>query len=81
MALVDKDNTTAEHVSVPSSLMHDVEKTGDYAHLSNTSVTSFAWENVTVTVKDRQTGQPKAILQESNGVVKAGEMLAIMGPR
>ncbi|KAF2472557.1 ATP-binding cassette transporter-like protein [Lindgomyces ingoldianus] len=60
----------------------DVEKDagGDYAHLTNTAIRSFGWENVTVTVKDRSTKQPKDILSGVNGIVKAGEMLALMGP-
>ncbi|ORY00162.1 ATP-binding cassette transporter-like protein [Clohesyomyces aquaticus] len=60
----------------------DVEKDagGDYAHLTNTVIRSFGWENVTVTVKDRSTKQPKDILSGVNGIVKAGEMVALMGP-
>lgn len=62
----------------------DVEKgvAGEgYAHLSNESVHSFSWENVTVTVKDRSTKQPLDLLSGVNGIVEAGEMLALMGPR
>ncbi|CEJ81601.1 Putative ATP-binding cassette sub-family G member 5 [[Torrubiella] hemipterigena] len=50
------------------------------ASLTNLSVKSFSWHNVQVKVKDRKSGNPLAILQGSNGIVKAGEMLAIMGP-
>jgi ABC-type multidrug transport system ATPase subunit len=68
--------------SLSRSNRADVEKTacGDYAHLSNTTANSFAWENVSVTVKDRQTKQPKTIVNNINGIVKAGELLALMGP-
>ncbi|KAF2870169.1 ATP-binding cassette transporter-like protein [Massariosphaeria phaeospora] len=60
----------------------DVEKEAhfDYAHLSNNVVQDFSWENITVTVKDRETKQPKEILSGVNGLVQAGEMLALMGP-
>lgn len=60
----------------------DVEKFigGDYAQLTNTNVRSFGWRGVTVTVKDRQTKESKNILNEINGMVKCGEMLALMGP-
>lgn len=59
----------------------DVEKNGgDYAHLTNTSIKSFGWEGISVTVKDRQTKQPKDILSSVNGMIKAGELLALMGP-
>jgi ABC-type multidrug transport system ATPase subunit len=57
----------------------DIEA-GDYGHLTNSKVKSFGWENVTVTVKDRTTKQPKTILSGVHGMVRAGEMLAIMGP-
>jgi hypothetical protein len=77
----------------------DVEKgsSTDYAHLTNTSVHSFSWKDVTVTVKDRKTKQPLEILSGVDGIVEAGmytlpsrinttntyigEMLALMGPR
>jgi hypothetical protein len=70
METTEKDPVQAG-TSTPSS-HQDIEKTGDYAHLSNTSVHNFSWENVTITVKDRETGQPKAILKNSCGVVRAG---------
>jgi hypothetical protein len=79
MAQSSTDDVQA-NVSTPS-LHKDIEKNGDYAHLSNTSVGSYAWENVNVTVKDRQAGRPRTIVSNSCGVVNAGEMLAIMGPR
>jgi len=62
----------------------DVEKDAavqDYAHLTNDTVRSFSWDNVTVTVKDRTTKKPLDILSDVNGYVEAGEMLALMGPR
>ena len=64
------------------SKMSDIEKMigGDYAQLTNTNIRSFGWKGVTVTVKDRQTQQPKTILNDINGIVKAGELLALMGP-
>lgn len=55
----------------------DVEKGSNagYRHLTNNTVRTFSWENVTVTVKDRQTKRPKKILSGVNGVVKAGMFL------
>jgi ABC-type multidrug transport system ATPase subunit len=59
----------------------DIEKcSADYAHLTNETVYSFSWEDVTVTVKDRASKQPLDILAGVNGMVEAGEMLALMGP-
>jgi len=56
-----------------SSMEKDLEKTaGDYAHLSNTTIRSFGWGGVTVSVKDRATKKPKTILQGVNGFVQAG---------
>jgi hypothetical protein len=52
----------------------DVEKGpgADHAHLTNTAVRSFSWDDVTVTVKDRESKQLKDILCNVNGMVKAG---------
>ncbi|PBP16702.1 ABC transporter [Diplocarpon rosae] len=59
----------------------DIEqKSGEDAHLRNTSVRSFIWQDITVTVKDAGTGKPRAILENVEGIVKAGEMCALMGP-
>lgn len=59
----------------------DIEqKAGDDAHLLNTTVRNFIWQDVTVTVKDNKTGEPKAILDGVEGIVKAGEICALMGP-
>jgi Fe-S cluster assembly scaffold protein SufB len=43
------------------------------ARLENTTVYNFGWQNVTVTIKDRATKQPKAILEKVNGFVNAGK--------
>ena len=59
-----------------SSGTSDVENNaGDYADLTNTAVRSFGWTGVTVTVTDRQTKQPKDILSDVNGIVKAGKQI------
>jgi NAD(P)H-hydrate repair Nnr-like enzyme with NAD(P)H-hydrate epimerase domain len=53
----------------------DIEnKAVEEAHLENTTVHNFSWEGITVTVKDRQTKQPKAILDGISGVVRAGKV-------
>ncbi|XMA17305.1 hypothetical protein WAI453_010096 [Rhynchosporium graminicola] len=59
----------------------DIEgKASDEAHLLNNTVRNFIWQDVTVTVKDKKTGKPKAILDNVEGIVKAGEICALMGP-
>lgn len=51
----------------------DIEKSaGNEAHLMNDTVKNFLWQDVTVTVKDHKTKQPKAILQAVDGLVHAG---------
>ena len=54
--------------------IEDVEKGAatDYTHLTNATVHSFSWQNVTVTVKDRKTKQPLEILSGVDGIVEAG---------
>jgi ABC-type sugar transport system ATPase subunit len=50
------------------------------AHLVNDVARSFGWRAINVTVKGRITKSPLSILTDANGLVKAGEMIAIMGP-
>lgn len=51
----------------------DVEKrAADNVHMQNTTIKNFVWQNITVTVKDHKTKQPKALLHDVNGIVKAG---------
>ena len=50
------------------------------AYLVNDLVQTFAWKGMNVTVKDRATKAPLSILTDANGLVEAGEMIAIMGP-
>jgi hypothetical protein len=51
----------------------DIEqKAVDDAHLMNNTVQDFVWQGVTVTVKDFKTKEPKAILDNVDGIVKAG---------
>ncbi|KAI9680295.1 MAG: hypothetical protein M1829_001181 [Trizodia sp. TS-e1964] len=61
--------------------VQDIEQDADdSAHLNNTTVRSFAWQAVSVTVRDRATKQPKAILSGADGCVSAGNLVALMGP-
>lgn len=46
----------------------------------NKSVNTFSWSNISVTVKDRSTKQPRTLLHSCDGLAKAGEILALMGP-
>jgi hypothetical protein len=61
------------------SMTADTEKDAgsDFAHLTNTSIHSFSWDNITVTVKERQTKLPKDILSSVSGVVKAGMFITV----
>jgi hypothetical protein len=60
-------------MSTSNPSIEDVEKGAtDYAHLTNTTVHNFSWEDVTVSVKDRKTKQPLDILSGVDGIVEAG---------
>lgn len=61
-------------------LMDNLEPTMDLEecpvaekHLFNTTVKNLTWRGVTVTVKDRETKEPKAIVDNVEGVVEAGD--------
>lgn len=45
----------------------------DEHHLHNTTVKNITWTGVSVTVKDRETKQPRAIVDNVEGIVEAGE--------
>lgn len=60
--------------SPPDVFAVDVEKKGADKHFLNTTVKDFAWQNITVTVKDHKTKKPKDLLHRVNGIVKAGEL-------
>ncbi|KAK9423095.1 putative P-loop containing nucleoside triphosphate hydrolase protein [Seiridium unicorne] len=49
-------------------------------HLLNTTVHSISWQGATVSVKDRTTKSPRNIVENVDGIVKAGEICALMGP-
>lgn len=48
--------------------------------LRNTTVHNISWSGITVTVTDRETKRPKTLLDNVQGYVEAGEILALMGP-
>jgi ABC-type multidrug transport system ATPase subunit len=51
----------------------DIEQSAvDDSQLMNDTVQNFLWKEVTVTVKDHKTKQPKAILNGVDGIVEAG---------
>lgn len=59
----------------------DVEKqTSGVALFFNDDVGSLAWQDLTVTVKDRTTQADRSILHQSSGLVRPGQMMALMGP-
>ncbi|KAG8527886.1 uncharacterized protein KY384_006802 [Bacidia gigantensis] len=67
-------------MSEPPSPGEDPEKGGIAEQLHNSTIKKLTWDNVTVTVKDRKTGDPKNLLENVGGNVSAGEVLALMGP-
>lgn len=56
----------------------DIEN-GSHDHFYNKSIRSFLWKGVTVKVKDRKK-QHKTILSNIDGMVREGELMAVMGP-
>lgn len=77
--------SNASRYSQPSSEAHARERDLELnavpsVHLVNDTVKTFGWKAMNVTVKDRKTKSPLSILTDANGLVRAGEMIAIMGP-
>ncbi|CAI7570960.1 unnamed protein product [Penicillium glandicola] len=64
----------------------DASRTPDLEHndngrfLMNESVRNFSWQGLTVTVKDRETKQPRDLINDISGDVQHGELVALMGP-
>ncbi|ROW17675.1 hypothetical protein VPNG_00597 [Cytospora leucostoma] len=59
----------------------DVEKNAmAEAYLQNETIHNISWRGINVTVKDRESKQPKVIVDNVHGYVEAGELLALMGP-
>ncbi|KAJ5703555.1 hypothetical protein N7493_011480 [Penicillium malachiteum] len=58
----------------------DIERGSDEAFLTNSSVKSFSWSGLNVTVKDRQTKEARDLIHDISGDVRQGEMVALMGP-
>ncbi|GAM39870.1 hypothetical protein TCE0_034f11765 [Talaromyces pinophilus] len=52
----------------------------EQAFLLNDNVHSFSWEQLIVTVKDRETKKAKDLICDVNGSVGKGELMALMGP-
>ncbi|KAG9765708.1 putative ABC transporter, partial [Aureobasidium melanogenum] len=50
------------------------------SHVHNGLVHSLSWLNISLTVEDRSTKQPKDLVANVSGRVEAGEVLALMGP-
>jgi ABC-type multidrug transport system ATPase subunit len=64
---------TFYHSPKHDSFALDIEqKPVNDAHLMNDTVRNFAWQGITVVVKDRKTKEPKAILKNVEGFVRAG---------
>lgn len=81
----DHYNPTKERINMTNSdservFHHDMEISGAAdAHLLNTTVRNISWEGVEVTVRDRETKQPKSIVQRVDGLVEAGTTTLLLG--
>ncbi|BCS26628.1 putative ABC transporter [Aspergillus puulaauensis] len=58
----------------------DLEQNDGHNFLMNHSVQNFSWNDLTVTVKDRRTKRPRNLIENINGSVQQGELVALMGP-
>lgn len=68
----DVDAVFYKHIT-QDAFNTDIEQSAvEDSQLMNDTVKNFLWKDVTVTVKDHKTKQPKAILQGVDGIVEAG---------
>jgi hypothetical protein len=51
----------------------DVEQKAVDSSLKNDTIRNFGWQGLTVTIKDRKTKEPKAILANVDGYVESGK--------
>ncbi|KAH0124376.1 putative ABC transporter, partial [Aureobasidium melanogenum] len=69
------------HNKMSANVSSDTERQSSHElYMFNDLVHSLSWSNVTLTVEDRSTKQPKNLVSNVGGQVKAGEVLALMGP-
>lgn len=55
------------------TMLVDIEqKSGENAYLTNTTIGTFAWQGINVSIKDGKSSQSKAILENVEGYVNAG---------
>ncbi|KAL5333248.1 P-loop containing nucleoside triphosphate hydrolase protein [Aspergillus crustosus] len=66
--------------STNDSSSRDLECNDGRQFLINHSVQSFSWKDLTVTVKDRSTKEPRNLIENISGDVEQGELVALMGP-
>ncbi|KAJ5777572.1 hypothetical protein N7520_000818 [Penicillium odoratum] len=72
---MDMDSASASHTGSP-----DLENDAGRHFLVNGSVSRFSWSGLNVTVKDRQTKEPRDLIHDISGDVRRGELVALMGP-
>ncbi|OJZ91929.1 hypothetical protein ASPFODRAFT_121450 [Aspergillus luchuensis CBS 106.47] len=58
----------------------DLERNEATSFFKNNTVNDFSWRDLTVTVKDRHTKQPRNLIDGISGSVQQGELVALMGP-
>ncbi|PWY71694.1 ABC transporter [Aspergillus heteromorphus CBS 117.55] len=58
----------------------DIERNESHQYFRNDAVQGFAWRDLTVTVKDRSSKQPRDLIHGITGSVQQGELVALMGP-
>ncbi|KAI5364888.1 Putative AAA+ ATPase domain, ABC-2 type transporter, ABC transporter [Septoria linicola] len=81
MLIVPDDMPRDSNSTTGDVQMEDVEKHASARSIfTNEDVDSLAWKDLTVTVKDRSTGKYRNILDNASGIVRPGELVALMGP-
>lgn len=68
---------SASNQAIDSFVLDVEQKSVDDAYLNNSTISTFAWQGINVTIKDRESSQPKAILENVEGYVNTGNISKI----
>lgn len=77
MSSLEQRSATESH-GEPRLTMDPEQRPVAEKYLLNTTVKNLTWHSVTVTARDRETKQPKTIVDHVEGIVEAGSLITLL---